>query len=596
LENSAKEEEMRKVLIPLFCLLFLFLTLGHVEAKDYVWTNVRVDLTLEKDGTILVEETRSLRFWGNYHYAYLDLQKNKISGIDEVSVWEENLNYREEDSGRPGTFQVIDSPDLVSIYWYYDYADTERTFHLRYRILGAPQLGTISFYSDFDQFYFKAIGADHDKPMQVAEVYIHIPPGAKKEDLHLWGYGPDLGTGTVEVLDEHTAYLKAAPLPPDVGIECRLLFPVGLIEKPDTVSRNPGSILAQVQAEQAQVEQRARLARLLQDIEYIVALALAILLPIFLFVLWYFKGREYRYPAGTAMISGPPSGLAPAGVEALWNQGVSVKGIVATLFHLAHRGFLEIREEGKDFLLTLKQNPGDLQPFEKSLLSLFFPGSGRKEERTVRLSSLKRKLGDHLGLLQRKVWDYLEPFHFFEGDPQKIRGHYLLISSLLFFGGLALFFWAQVIILGLSLIWCSFFVFLFGMIMPRRSVTGAREAAAWRAFRLYMEELMRRPQLAQPTQVFSEYLPYAIVFGISKKWTRALSAKAGFQSPDWWYGGGVTAYAASSGASFSRAFSSAISDFYSRVSSSFSTSSSGNGGGFSGGGGGGGGGGGSGAG
>ncbi|MGB9553815.1 MAG: DUF2207 domain-containing protein, partial [bacterium] len=393
---------------------------------------------------------------------------------------------------------MIDSPNLTSIYWYYDYADCERTFHIKYRILGASQLGTISFYSDFDQFYFQAIGADHDKPMQVAEVYVHIPPGAKKEDLHLWGYGPDPGTGTVEVKDERTAYLQASPLPSQVGIEFLLLFPVGLIEKPDTVYRNPGSILSQVQAEQAQVEQRARMARLLLDIEYIVALALAILVPLLLFFLWYFKGREYRFPPGTAMISGPPSDLAPVGVDVLWNQKVTVKGLVATIFHLAHRGFLEIQEEGRDYLLVQKKRKGELKSFEQAFLYFLFRWSekGEGEERAVKLSSLKTTLGYYMGALQRKVWDYLKPFKFFEGDPQKIRGHYLLASFLLFLGGLLLFFWGRIIILGLSLIWCSFFTFLFGMIMPRRSVTGAREAAAWRAFQHYMEELMRRPQLA----------------------------------------------------------------------------------------------------
>jgi uncharacterized membrane protein len=590
---------MKKLLIPVLCLLFLTISFGHVEAKDYVWTQVRVDLTLERDGTILVEETRSLRFWGNFHYAYIDIEKNKISGVSDVSVWEEGQNYRMEDSGLPGTFKVIDSQNLVSIYWYYDYADTERTFHIRYRILGAPQLGTLSFYSDYDQFYFKAIGKDHEKPMQVAEVYVHIPQGAKKEDLHLWGYGPDPGTGKVEVLDDSTAYLAASPLAPNVGIECRLLFPIGLIEKPESVPRSSQSIMAQIQAEQAQVEQRLKLIRFLKDLEYIVAIALAVLTPIAMFLLWYFRGREYRFPPGTAMISGPPSDLAPAGVDALWNQKVTVKGLVATIFHLAHRGFLEIREEGKDYLLVLKGKKGELKPFEQTFLYFLFRWSGRPregEERTVQLSSLKRTLGYSMGTLQRKVWDYLKPFKFFEGDPQKIRGRYTLGFLLLFIGGSALLFWLNVVILGLTLIWSSFFVILFGTIMPRRSVTGSREAAAWRAFRHYMEELMRRPQLAQPTQVFSEYLPYAIVFGIEKKWTRALSEKPGFQSPNWWYGGAVTtAYVTSSGASFNRAFSSAISDFYSRVSSSFASTSSGGSGGFSGGGGGGGGGGGSGA-
>lgn len=591
---------MRRFLIPLICLLFLFLSAGEVQAKDYVWTKVRVDLTVEKDGTILVEETRTLRFWGNFHYAYIDILKNKISGIDQVSVWEEDKVYKEDSSGAPGTFQVIDNPNLTSIYWYYDYTDTEKTFHIKYRILGAPQGGTISYFSDFDQFYFKAIGSEHEKPMQIAEVYIHIPPGAAKEALHLWGYGPDPGTGKVTIIDEQTAYLMSAPLPENVGIEARLLLPVGLIEKPEGVVRNSSSILEQVQAEQRAIEQKLRIARILKDLEYIVSIIIAVFTPIFLFFRWFFRGREYRFPEGTAMISGPPSDLAPAGVDALWNQKVTTKGIVATIFHLAHRGFLEIREQGKDFLLILKTTKGGLKSFEFMLLNILFPGRKRRkgeeeEEYSVLLSSLKKRLGNSLETIQRRVWEYLKPFRFFEGDPQNIRDLYFVIFIFMFLGGTTLIFWLNVFILGLALVWASFFVLIFGMIMPRRSITGAREASAWKAFKLYMEELIRRPQIAQPTKVFSEYLSYAIVFGISKRWIQAMSQKPGFEYPTWWAGGVWISGTSPSGSAFAEAFSRSMSDFYSRVSSSFASSSSGGGGGFSGGGGGGGGGGGSGA-
>lgn len=599
MEGSGKEEKVRRLLITILCLLFLFISAGEVQAKDYVWTRVMVDLTIERDGTIFVEETRTIRFWGNFHYAYIEILKNKISGIDQVSVWEEDKVYREDSSGAPGTFQVFDNPDLVSIYWNYDYADTEKTFHIKYRILGATQGGTISFFSDFDQFYFQAVGSEHEKPMQIAEVYIHIPPGAKKEELHLWGYGPDPGTGKVKIIDEQTAYLVSAPLPEDVGIEARLLIPTGLIEKPKGVIRSSSSILEQVEAEQKAVEQKLRIARILKDLEYIVAILIAVLTPILLFLLWYFRGKEYRFPEGTAMISGPPSDLAPAGVDALLNQKVTTRAIVATIFHLAHRGFLEIQQQEKDFLLVLKKTKGGLKHFEFMLLNFLFPGRRRGDQEkahSVLLSSLKRKLGDSIGYLERRIWDYLRPFKFFEGDPRKIRDLYFVIFILTFVGGAALIFWLNIFILGLALVWASFFVLIFGTIMPRRSITGTREASAWKAFKRYMEELISRPQIAKPTQTFSEYLSYAIVFGISKRWIEAMSQKPGFEYPGWWYAGGVGwSSSGRTDSAFVASFSRSISDFYSRVSSCFVSSSSGGGDGFSGGGGGGGGGGGSGA-
>jgi len=587
-----------KKFLPLFiCLIiFLFLT-GPVEAKDYVWTKVRVDLNLERDGGLWVEETRSLKFWGNFHYAFIDIKKNEISGVSDVSVWEEGMNYKMDQSGLPGTFQVIDSENLVSIYWYYDYADTERTFHVKYQLLKAAELGTISFYSDFDQLYFKAIGADHEKPMQFAEVYIHIPGGTQKEDLHLWGYGPPPGTGTATILDAQTAYLAVGPLDAGAGIECRLLFPTGIISLPENAPRLREEILPKVQAEQAQVERRERLIRILKDAEYVLAIALAVLTPLYMLFLWWRKGKEYRVSYASAMISGPPSALPAAGVDVLFKQKTTPSGLVATVFDLAHRGAISVKEEEKDYLLIYQKDPEEMKPFEEALLNALF--SGKKEQgKAVYLSSLKTNLSKRMASLEKKVWKAVEPLKLFEGNPQKIRDKYAAAGVLMVITGILLVGFQVAIILGISLIWSSLFVLGFGSIMPRRSVTGMREILAWKAFLRYMEELMRRPVLANASNIFSEYLPYSIVLGIQKNWVKSFSGRSNFSPPEWWVSAGFsTGFTVVAASSFASAFNQAFSDFYARVSSSFASASSsgGSGGGFSGGGGGGGGGGGSGA-
>ena len=596
----AKVRAMKKAIgisILLFLLLFLGAAASPSLAKDYRWTQVLVDAEVLPDGTLQVTETRSLRFEGNYHFAYIEIEHKQIQGIDQVSVEENGQPYQQSFTEVPGTFSVTDNISATTIRWNYDYADSERTWTIRYRILGAPRYGAIGFYADMDQLYFQFIGAAHDKPMDLARVTLRLPVRAGQEELRAWGYGPMAGSGDVKILDDHTVQLTAQPLWDGEFLEARLLFPSGLVQKPADVTRSTQAILPQVLSQQQAQDAADHWRRIWLDVQYGLAIAVALLVPLLMFYLWWTKGKELRLPPATAMISGPPSGLAPAAVDILWRQSATQKGLIATVFDLAHRGYLQMEQvvEGDFRLLKLKEADADLKPFENSLLGQLF-GWG---ETSVLLSSLAHQLASSLSQLQKQVWSYLEPFHFLDGNPAQIRGFYSVIGILMFLAGFGLFF-LQVFQLGLALGFASFFVFGFGMAMPRRSITGAREYAGWKAFEKYMLELEKRPELKNSTRTFSEYLPYAVVFGIEQSWISSFVERPSFAAPHWW----VWVYAATYQAGgegpsdFGRALQHSFADFTSRVSTAFapqSSNTSGGGGGFSGGGGGGGGGGGSGA-
>jgi uncharacterized membrane protein len=596
----AKVKAMKKAIgisILLFLLLFLGATASPSLAKDYRWTQVLVEAEVLPDGTLQVTETRSLRFEGNYHFAYIEIEHKQIQGVDQVSVEENGQPYQQSTTEGPGTFSVTDNISATTIRWNYDYTDSERTWTIRYRILGAPRYGAIGFYADMDQLYFQFIGAAHDKTMDLARVTLRLPVGAGQEELRVWGYGPMAGSGDVKILDDRTVQLTAQPLWDGEFLEARLLFPSGLVQKPADITRSTQAILPQVLSEQQAQDAADRWRRIWLDLQYGLAIAVALLVPLLMFTRWWTKGKELRLPPATAMISGPPSGLAPAAVDILWRQSATQKGLIATVFDLAHRGYLQMEQvaEGDFRLLKLKEADADLKPFENSLLGQLF-GWG---ETSVLLSSLAHQLASSLSRLQKQARSYLEPFHFFDGNPAQIRGFYSMIGSLMFLAGIGLF-WLQVFQLGIGLLFASFFVFGFGIVMPRRSITGAREYAGWKAFEKYMLELEKRPELKNSTRIFSEYLPYAVVFGIEQSWISSFVERPSFAAPPWWLWVYAATYQGTAGgpSDFGRTLQHSFADFTSRVSTAFapqSSNTSGGGGGFSGGGGGGGGGGGSGA-
>ena len=127
--------------------------------------------------------------------------------------------------------------------------------------------------------------------------------------------------------------------------------------------------------------------------------------------------------------------------------------------------------------------------------------------------------------------------------------------------------------------------------MPKRTAKGYAVLRHTLGFKRFIDESEKhRAQFAERANLFSEYLPYAVVFGATEKWAKAF-ADLGDEPPDtssWYVSQHAFNYAV---------FSSAIDGFAvtsagTLTSSPASTGSSGfSGGGFSGGGGGGGGGG-----
>src|SRR5206468_10922331 len=54
-------------------------------------------------------------------------------------------------------------------------------------------------------------------------------------------------------------------------------------------------------------------------------------------------------------------------------------------------------------------------------------------------------------------------------------------------------------------------------IMPRKTDFGAEEAAKWRAFGRYLEQIQRYTDVQAAADKFQQYLPYAVAMGIERQ-------------------------------------------------------------------------------
>jgi uncharacterized membrane protein YgcG len=208
------------------------------------------------------------------------------------------------------------------------------------------------------------------------------------------------------------------------------------------------------------------------------------------------------------------------------NEGIDDTEITATFVDLAARGHLSIEEHPGEgwfgsprWLLTrLRADDGVLAPYEKELLTGAFG-----ESTTAWLHELPATFGEALKRAHEQLIEGAMARSWFSGEPKKVTDRWTLHGVLLLAAGAGV-----VALLG------TFFGFglaglpiavggvvLMGIASPmlRRTADGSEALRRVLGFRLFIETAeQRRAEFAERANIFSEYLPYAIVFGCVDKW------------------------------------------------------------------------------
>jgi uncharacterized membrane protein YgcG len=288
----------------------------------------------------------------------------------------------------------------------------------------------------------------------------------------------------------------------------------------------------------------------------------------------------------------PPQNLRPAELGLILDERADAKDLTATVVDLAVRGHLTIQElpGTSDWMLTWKGSPtAELNAYERTIIDGLF--TGRQQ---VALSALKGTFRPTLTVAESQMYSDAMTRKLFASNPQQSRAAWGCLGVAVVLIGIA-----AAVFLGLTFGWglIGAAIVLTGIaltisfpFMPQRTAAGRDLLQHTLGFRLYMTTAEKyRQQFAAKAEIFTQLLPYAIVFGCVTMWAKAFEGIDTSASNNWYVGPGPfqAALLASSLQSMNANISSAI---------SFSPPSSGSssgfgGGGFSGGGGGGGGGG-----
>lgn len=573
-------------IIFLFILAIFFVPSFSLQAEEgWRITNFHSHINIEEDGGVLVVEKIDVDFgslqrhgiFRDIPYIYQSDDGGKI--YTDVAVLEvtdnngNNIPYELSESNGFVSLKIGDAQKIIS---------GEQFYAISYRVLGV-----LSSFADYDELYWNVTG-DWSIPIDKGSAVVVLPKaGIIQTSCYVGEYG-----STAECSKEESGGRIASFASVGLGNHKGFTVAVGYKKNmvPILVVEGPKGLVFSV------------LTYITFGITFILGL-------IYLMRLWRRSGRDkwWRrkslHDPNTKVESMPvmahetivaeyesPKKLRPAEIGVIMDERADTLDVSATIVDLAVRGYLEIVEEKKKIIfidtteytfVKKKESDSSLKNYEKELLKALF----RKGDE-VKLSSLKNSFYKDLKIIKKELYKEVVSLNLFAGNPQSIRTKYTLWAVGVMAGGAVITILGFISMLsfligiGLGLDVIGIMFIFTAQFMPRRTAHGREMYRRARGYKLFIDTAEKhRQQFFEKENTFMEVLPYAIVFGATKKLANTMKVMGVEPPQPGWYRGSrpFNAYLFASGIdSFSRSLSKTIS-------SSPSGSGSG-GGGFSGGG------------
>src|SRR6266545_2443806 len=527
---------------------FVVLSLGAgltARAADTGWVIERFasDIEILRDGRIAVNEAIDVDFQAlnDRHGIFRDIPiryrwdpdptQERVYDLSVQSVRNSagrSLKYETTTDGANFRIKIGDADQIVT---------GKQTYRIAYTVRGA-----LNGFPDHDELFWNVNGGEWSVPMRAVSATVRAPADAFTKVTCYEGPAGSTKSCQSGMTSQRAEFAATRQLEPEEQLTIVAALRKGVVPEPTPI-----------------LERRARDPEEWFDATPATLGAAVVVMVAGLWAVvwrWWTAGRDQRERETIVAEFEPPEKIRPAQAGLLTRQvGVA-----------------------KDPRLEL---------YEGTILEgLFASGDD------VKLSDLKQHFYLTLHKAQRELYGDSVTRKWFAGDPQRVRQLYLgagivaLGLAAAAIGGLGTMFGAGLV--GVGAIVPAVALLAFAPRMPAKTRDGAELLRRTLGFRRYMEVAEKdRQRFAEKENIFSEYLPYAIVFGCVEKWARAFSGINAAAATAGWY------TRSSRGMFQAMDLSSNLSSFSNQVSSTIASTPGGSGSsGFSGGGSGGGGGGG----
>jgi uncharacterized membrane protein YgcG len=605
------------------------LAAGSAQAAttSEVVRSYRANVEVDDSGALHVRETIEYVFSGSDHHGiYRDLRTRftydpNRSGSDKVRAYPVSDVEVSSPTGAPDSVDVTDTGSITHI----RIGDADRTvsgtqtYVISYTVKGAFNRfttdqtdtdGTVT--PPHDELYWNITGDEWDVPIQSAQVEVTAPKPATQVRCFRGERG---STDRCQGTAGPTSTFSAQGLAVGQGMSILLAYPLNTVSDVSPIIED-----APVQG----VQQLFRIS------PFALGLGALILAGVGGGMAWLVRrrGRDSvfagltpgllpvsgqagqeavvtRHPKDVAVQFTPPKGMRPGEIGTLIDEVANPVDVTATIIDLAVRGFLRIEEITNDkgtkvedwrLVVVLPAPQEELLPYELELMQALFKGRDEVELK----GELRNTFAKDLKATQNELYREVTGRGWFRGNPQSVRSTYRALGIGLMVIGFAMVWLGGLAVVNLLPI--SAAVFVSGLVvlvlanrMPARTAAGSAVLMQARGFQRYLETAeASQIRFEEGQDVFSRYLPYAIIFGVGERWAAIfdeLARQGGAVSQPGWYVGHTPTWSYLALGNSMNSFETTSNSALVSTPSASGSSGFGGGGGFSGGGGGGGGGG-----
>jgi uncharacterized membrane protein len=436
----------------------------------------------------------------------------------------------------------------------------QKYYQINYQIKRA-----INYFSDHDEFYWNFTGNSWNVPILQAEASVVLPENVKSEliqvDCFIGILGSKQQCQSKEVFG-NAATFKAQNLAAGEGLTIIVGFPKGTV---------------------IQQTKWQNFAETTRD-NWI------IFLPIVIFFLCYFiwfkYGRDPKPLIPVVAQYESPDNLSPAECDYILNEHFSKSFLTAEIIQLAVNGYIKIKHEMKkgflgfakeDFrIIRLKDISSITSQTQKQVFEIFFKNSASE----ILLSELDNKsFATNIETSKSEIKKGVIGQGYFPNNPLVIRSLFITPVVLLSILGLIISVGRTINII--SILISAIVALFFAYLMSKRTQKGSDTRQQILGLKLYIataeqDRINFHNAPEKNPELFEKLLPYAIVFGLSKVWSKAFE-KIYTKNPNW--------YSDPSNSLFNALIlNNALNSFSSNVSSTYNHSASTGGSGFGGGG------------
>ncbi len=511
-----------------------------------------VNIVVEQSGDLEITETIVQEFGSTPRHGIIRFIPNRLRYDDEFDrVYPiELVSVGASPAGTPadvetneenGNFVIrIGDPDTT--------VTGRHTYEIVYRVMGA-----MNGFADHDELFWNAIGDQWEQSIGEMNVRVGGPTDITRVACYRGAFGSTTRCGHAQITRRGDAVFSQSNLPAFQAMSVVVALPQGTVASTAPILDERWSLDKAFARTPASVGGGIGL--------------LALVVAGFGTLMWK-RGRDVRFRGsqvdqvmgspvdaetqavplfekGTSVVEfAPPEDLRPGQVGTLLDEVANTLDVSATIVDLAVRKYLVIEEIPKTWLLgkadwnlRLLPEPADdeLLPYERKLLDGLFEDGDQ-----VELSALRKTFAERLHKVKDALYDDMVSRKWFLRRPDRVRQIWVVIGALSLSIGIGITILLAVFtkygLLGIPFVIGGILLLIGANRMPARTAKGTAMTRRVNGFRVVIEKAEEHmSKWAEQENVFTRFLPYAVVFGVTDRWAKAFESLGQLPSDTTWY-------------------------------------------------------------